>query len=786
MSDSAAWQSGNAELATGGATQPESKSMISANSFRALTAKLKKPAGAETVATIPTVAVQPTYVQTPVSQVVPQPEFAPQPEFVPQPDFALQTEFVPPIEPAMVSVPSQSRLVETVVIQSPSVMVEPAFAEPAFTEPAFTEPVLAAPAQFEITSPPVLSPVAAPNNEFAPPVRTPVAAPAPQELVASTFRIDTHKPIPASTLLQDDDDIETSVLEDMADRAQTQFIETSIEEIAISAPAGLEAEIVVETLPEIMAPLPEIFEPPVSQIEEKFVAIESPAQPKFDVSDVRRREATFAELDLIARMVYSKPTVEDRKQYLKEVSELDEAEKFASLPLSPSSNLAKDEATELEMDLAPVPVLPPEPFFADTAEDVPFLSDDLASGFDPEQHKPAELIASSEAPHAFPTIDAPSALTSAPQADSSSRLLPKVTALPHMTSGSGDVEAHGQLMSDQEAGELARTLLDMMASSTSGGLPQERALAADTLLRLYPRVPVKPLMMLSERLAIMDNPPNLLVGKVIRDPRIEIAGPLLENSPHVPDQELLDVIAENDPAKLRLIARRRKLSRAISDRLVQVNDPSVHLTLVRNSSAEISHNGFLALTEAARTETDIMAPLTTRADISPPFAFELFWMAPSQLRRYILNRFLTDSETLNKILKITMATQGQVEFASDGNPVIASVLEALQLAMAGKLPEAADMMSGPVRICTAAAERILGDQLGEPLAVMLKAIGFPRNDLVQLLMMLQSSEFGLIERERDTEELLSIFDKLSFNKARILLTYWDWAATRSGPYAPIH
>jgi uncharacterized protein (DUF2336 family) len=744
MNDSAAWQSGNAELATAGATPSDPKSTISANSFRALTAKLKKPTGADISASIPSVVVQPASIPTPAPQAVSQSEF-------PTAPFADSA-----------AAPLHSRLVETVVLQS-----APAVFAPASAEPQFVEPVLAAPIHLEIAAPPVISPISEFGNAFAPPVRTPVVTAPSRDLVASTFRVETQKPIPVGTLLQDDDDIETSVLEDMADRAQIPVIEAPAEAIAISAPEV-----------EIVAPLS-----PVSSIEEKFIPIDSPAQPKIDPADVRRREATFAELDLISRMVYSRPTIEDRKQYLREVAELDEAERFAATPLSTAPFARPAESIEVETIMEPVPVLPPEPFIADTAEEVPFLSDDLASSFDPEEHGPSNLISARETPNDFLQIDAPPAPT---QADGSSRLLPKVTASPPLSSGSGDVEAQGQLMSDQEAGELARTLLDMMASSTSGGLPQERALAADTLLRLYPRVPVKPLIMLSERLAIMDNPPNLLVGKVIRDPRIEIAGPLLENSPHVPDQELLDVIAENDPAKLRLIARRRKLTRAISDRLVQVNDPSVHLTLVRNASAEISHNGFLALTEAARTETDIMAPLTTRADISPPFAFELFWMAPSQLRRYILNRFLTDSETLNKILKITMATQGQTELVGDGNPVIASVLEALQLAMAGKLPEAAEMLSQPVRISTAAAERILGDQLGEPLAVMMKAIGFPRNDLVQLLTMLQSSELGLIDRERDMEELLSIFDKLSFNKARILLTYWDWAATRSGPYAPIH
>ena len=39
-----------------------------------------------------------------------------------------------------------------------------------------------------------------------------------------------------------------------------------------------------------------------------------------------------------------------------------------------------------------------------------------------------------------------------------------------------------------------------------------------------------------------------------------------------------------------------------------------------------------------------------------------------------------------------------------------------------------------------------------------------------------------LRQDRKVEELQSLFDTLSFNKARVLLTYWDWAVSQSGPY----
>lgn len=338
-----------------------------------------------------------------------------------------------------------------------------------------------------------------------------------------------------------------------------------------------------------------------------------------------------------------------------------------------------------------------------------------------------------------------------------------------------------------ETAELARSLLDMMASGSSSGLPHERALAADTLLRLLPKLAAKPLAMLAQRLAIMDNPPQLLVAKLIRDDRIEVSGPLLEDCMHITDQDLAIVVAEDNPGKRRMVARRRKLSRAISDKLIATGDPSVLLTLVRNANAEVSHDGFNALIEAAAQHEELMAPLSTRGDLGAPHAFELFWPAPPQLRRYLLHRFLTDSETLTKILKITLSAQAGDEGKEDVHlPSAGDVMEYLEIACRGRTETAAMKLGEALNVDSAAIHRILMDREGEALVVMLKAAGFPRSSVGDLLPALKRGEIALLDPQRDITELQTMFDTLSLNKARILLTYWNWAVRKAGPYAPVH
>ncbi len=200
----------------------------------------------------------------------------------------------------------------------------------------------------------------------------------------------------------------------------------------------------------------------------------------------------------------------------------------------------------------------------------------------------------------------------------------------------------------EEAGDVARSLLEIMSLPANTTQPQERALAADSLLHLLDRLPLKTLIAMVERLSIMETPPPLILAELIHDARIEVAGPLLEKCSAIDDQDLLAVIGDGHLHSNRMIARRRTLASVICDALIATEDVSAILTLVRNPAAGISHEAFFKLNDFARRHPTLQAPLATRADLPAPIAFELFWVLPAELRRYVISRFLTNSATLNK------------------------------------------------------------------------------------------------------------------------------------------
>jgi uncharacterized protein (DUF2336 family) len=393
-------------------------------------------------------------------------------------------------------------------------------------------------------------------------------------------------------------------------------------------------------------------------------------------------------------------------------------------------------------------------------------------------HEPEAVEATEAAPE---TLAAPALVEAEPEAAERAEIPAAMSGEDSpepLHSGAGGTAIDPELQS----AETARTLLDIMAMP-SGVQPQERALAGDTLLRLVSRMPVASLIGLCDRLCIMDAPPPLLVRRLIHHANIEVAGPLLERCPGISDQDLMGMVELGDATTLKLIARRRHLSPALSDALIRHGDASVTIAVVRNPGAALSHEAFNMLAEAAKTKTSLQAPLATRADTPAPIAFELFWTLPPQLRRYVLSRFLTESANLDKILKIAQTLD---ESNGAGPPRVAEKAECEELTgliAQGRMTQAACKLAALAGISQANAERIIADPEGEPLTVAMKAIGMSRTQSAAAAETLRDAPEAPLRSNRRIAELQNLFDSLSFTKARVLLTYWDWAVEQSGPYS---
>ncbi|MCA3561520.1 MAG: DUF2336 domain-containing protein [Aestuariivirga sp.] len=329
-----------------------------------------------------------------------------------------------------------------------------------------------------------------------------------------------------------------------------------------------------------------------------------------------------------------------------------------------------------------------------------------------------------------------------------------------------------------EPGEAASAVLDIMWGATDLP-PQERSMAGDTLLLLLPRLSAGEVAMLAERIAAMDRPPPLLVSRLLGDPRPEVGGVMLERAPHLGAQELLEASRKADSDRMRLLARRRSVPPAVAARLVQSGDLLSLLALLRNPGAELSFESFFRLSQMAAEHPALQAPLALRADLPLAVALDLLWRLPPELRRVIIARFLSDSSTLSRLLAIALSAG---EGGAAGMPAKADVDAALEPFFAGQPGDAAVALARLAGVAAETAGRILADEEGEALVVLLKALGLSRANCDGVLDRLRLSG-GPLREDRPPEDLKAVFDSLSFTKARVLLVYWDWFVRKAGPYA---
>lgn len=330
-------------------------------------------------------------------------------------------------------------------------------------------------------------------------------------------------------------------------------------------------------------------------------------------------------------------------------------------------------------------------------------------------------------------------------------------------------------------GSPALQLLDIVWGAVNLP-PQERSLAGDTLLLLLPLLSDREVALLADRVAAMDQPPPLLVSRMLRDPRPEVGGVVLERSMQIEQADLVAACREGAVERLRLIARRKRIPAVVAHELVLRGDLASLRSLLRNPGAEISFATFLLLSQMAGEHASLQAPLVLRADLPLAVAVDLIWRLPPELRRMIIARFLSDSVTLGRILAIGhgLDEKGAAVLPAQPPPEVDAALERL---LAGDRDDAARRLAAAAGLAEGTALRIFSDSEGEALAVLFKALGLGGARFAEVLEQLRARG-GAINAERPVEELRAVFDALSFSTARVLLVYWDWFSRGVGPYAP--
>ncbi len=324
----------------------------------------------------------------------------------------------------------------------------------------------------------------------------------------------------------------------------------------------------------------------------------------------------------------------------------------------------------------------------------------------------------------------------------------------------------------------ARHLLNLASQPAGRVAPQERQLALDMLTLAVPGLATEVLEELSERVCCMEAPPLPLVRALLARVPAPMRWRLLEEAV-LPDRVLCEVIAAGAAEDRRIIAGRRKLGPAACAALAERADAITLRRLLENAFARPGDVAWRRLIRRGMEETALLAPMVERKDLPVAVAHEIFWPASTALRRRILLRFGSESAELERLLTLveTNGKRSSHESLTRMQAVYAALEES-------DWDEAIRIVSRDSGIGWDTARRILRDRGGEALLVLLKARDAGMGDFRQMLLFLQERR---IARRwtfvHETERLEDLFGRISVNRARMALLYWEWRSRRVGPYA---
>jgi uncharacterized protein (DUF2336 family) len=328
-----------------------------------------------------------------------------------------------------------------------------------------------------------------------------------------------------------------------------------------------------------------------------------------------------------------------------------------------------------------------------------------------------------------------------------------------------------------------RRVSDMFVAGSSRYSPGQIALFDDVLLRLADRIEQAARVRLSQSLANLHNAPPKVVRSLAFDDAIEVAAPVLTNSPQLSDADLVANARTKSQGHLMAISQRSSLSEAVTDVLVDRGDTGVVRSVAENSGARFSYNGFGRLIERAQADEILAETVGSRADVPRHHFLKLLEGASAVVRtrlvaanpqaaalirdtvaeisglisREVRNatpEHMEAKKAAKKRYKIRQPSEGDVHMRAHAQDFEKTVVA---LALFGRLP--IDLV-----------ERALLDERPDMVLILAKAAGCSRTTTKAILLM-QAAGRGM--SESDLDQALTSFDRLSEKTAKRVLEFYD-------------
>jgi uncharacterized protein (DUF2336 family) len=200
---------------------------------------------------------------------------------------------------------------------------------------------------------------------------------------------------------------------------------------------------------------------------------------------------------------------------------------------------------------------------------------------------------------------------------------------------------------------------------------------------------------LADKLAAADWPPPALVNVLALDD-IEIARPVIAQSPVLQDADLIRLLVEATIEHQIEVARRPNLGRGVVREILKEAEPAVLTALAQNHTAELGYDDMAALVRMAKELASLRVPLSSHPRLSQGLASKLYLWVGLALRTQLAERFRLDVKQLDRTLAAAVAEAEHGIIAESPPPRLSreGEQEEMELRLVEKLHAAGQLRAG--------------------------------------------------------------------------------------------
>lgn len=325
--------------------------------------------------------------------------------------------------------------------------------------------------------------------------------------------------------------------------------------------------------------------------------------------------------------------------------------------------------------------------------------------------------------------------------------------------------------------EVLRHVTDLFLIGAKGYSDEQVDLFDGVISRLADRIELRARAELATRLAPIENAPPITIRRLARDQAIEVAGPVLSQSPRLTDQDLLEVAGGNRQDRLLAISKRATLSENVSDVLVARGNREVVLSVAGNEGARFSDSGYGTLVTRSIDDDVLAACVGSRKDI-PRKHFKALISKASQV---VYEKLVAANPALvREVQDVLTGITGQEVVPPRADATVEELQRSgltpdamiLQLAANGRREETIAALAGLCRTPHEMVASIIADRRGDNdmLLMLARAAGLSWPTTREIFL-LRRGPTGMSQQDLDAAR--RSFEKLRTETAQKVIAFYN-------------